>query len=650
MSSYSFWGGFFGGNPIREIMRSKAFTLEDLLKEDAGQFAAAATSDQELITYLSAPDKLAALLAHVLSPPVQRDEARPEDVAELRRRWACSASAVEALGQSFALLSALMADAALMEALFAALLDAQQHALVFHRLAAIVTPMLAAEPEQTLRFIWARLPNFVAGIVALLGRASAQDLIPLLKALVKAEQKLQTPGTWFAQQRLLPLLAANLAEGRSDQCYLDTALVLSELLIDSAMAQSVQGTDSDSLDELDETASDDDKSGDQRGEKAAQAPLVAQLAEPATLDLFFSTILASPRALIPALAFLRAYLTVTGQEEVSQEPIVAHITTRLPDLIAILRPSLEVHPLTLSSGEARSFGTRRLAVLEFLLALSRLNHTELDASLLRSRFYTILLDVLFAQSTNNIVHDLVAQAFFSAFNRSEEYIQSVLDDTQLIAVIVDKWAIYERASTVERELLAEYPDLLPLRYLTRVTSLEQFAEELRERIALVRDIRAWDFVGHLAMLANLVAGLVKHGSDGALKSSMEGNIAWTRFVDGDLAAYNARANYNSAHTPNANWSVDSESADAHQGSGAHGENDEVDDEVDDADGGDSDDDEIHFVEDDEYERPSVLDEDDSGVRYNDNDFDSTEDDGDEERVALDNDEHSDEEGDSLEQS
>ena len=111
--------------------------------------------------YLSAPDKLAALFAYVLDPPVRRDDVPPDDLADLKRRWACSASAVEALCQSFSLLSALMADSALMAALFSALLDAQQHALVFHRLAAIVTPMLAAEPEQTLRFLWERVPTFV---------------------------------------------------------------------------------------------------------------------------------------------------------------------------------------------------------------------------------------------------------------------------------------------------------------------------------------------------------------------------------------------------------------------------------------------------------------------------------------------------------
>lgn len=37
--AYSFWGGFFGGNPIREIMKTKNYSLEDLLKEDAGQVA-----------------------------------------------------------------------------------------------------------------------------------------------------------------------------------------------------------------------------------------------------------------------------------------------------------------------------------------------------------------------------------------------------------------------------------------------------------------------------------------------------------------------------------------------------------------------------------------------------------------------------------
>lgn len=46
-----------------------------------------------------------------------------------------------------------MADPTHMSALFEALL-APKHALVFHRLAAIITPMLAAEPESTIKYIW----------------------------------------------------------------------------------------------------------------------------------------------------------------------------------------------------------------------------------------------------------------------------------------------------------------------------------------------------------------------------------------------------------------------------------------------------------------------------------------------------------------
>lgn len=120
------------------------------------QFAAAATSDQELIAYLSAPERLSAMFEYVCEEPVRRDDVRPEQVADLKKRWAYSAASTEAFCQSFSLLSALMADKERMAALFEALL-APKHALVFHRLTSIVTPMLAAEPEATVKYIWARL-------------------------------------------------------------------------------------------------------------------------------------------------------------------------------------------------------------------------------------------------------------------------------------------------------------------------------------------------------------------------------------------------------------------------------------------------------------------------------------------------------------
>lgn len=137
--SYAFWGGFFGGNPIKEIMKSKNFTLEDLLKEDAGQvrlefphifqsfflrqhfphffslvtrifphpfqFAAAATSDQELILFLSQPDNLKRMFTYICEAPTKRDDAKPDQIAELKRRWAYSSASVEAFCQSYSVLT-----------------------------------------------------------------------------------------------------------------------------------------------------------------------------------------------------------------------------------------------------------------------------------------------------------------------------------------------------------------------------------------------------------------------------------------------------------------------------------------------------------------------------------------------------------------
>lgn len=594
MSSYSFWGGFFGGNPIREIMKTKSYTLEDLLKEDAGQFAAAATSDQELIAYLSTPERLTAMFNYVIEEPVRRDDARPEQVVELKRRWAYSASATEAFCQSFSLLSALMADSDRMAALFDALLGSN-HALVFHRLAAIVTPMLAAEPEQTIKYIWEHVPRFVERIVERIGTASAQDLIPLLKSLLKAESKLQPAGTWMAQERLIEILVKNLAPGKSDQTYLDTALVLSELLIDSAMANAMSAADSDSFEDLDELGHGTSPDGDEdtrdemrpKRERPPLSPLVLQFSEASTLDLFFSTVLSSTRALTPALAFLRAYLTVTAQEGMQQEAIIAKIVERLSALIDQLKPEPEPRRINLPSGPAVSFGLQRLAVLEFLLALNRINNPTLDAAFQEHRFFNLLLDILFRQSTSSIVHDLIAQAFFAAFNRPESYIHSVIQSTDLMQVILDKWAYYEKANAIERDLQDKYPDLLPLRYLTHVSSLDKFPEEIRDQVAIVREVRAWSFVGHLANLANLVAGLAKHG-EGELKSYIESNNQWTSFVDGELKDYNARANV--AHAPS-QWSIDSESNE-------HGHHDDDDDD-DEGDEDDDSDDEREYGDDDE---------------------------------------------------
>jgi len=285
--------------------------------------------------------------------------------------------------------------------------------------------------------------------------------------------------------------------------------------------------------------------------------------------------LASPRALSPALAFLRAYLTVTATEEVQQEAIIAKVVEHLGALIKLLAAEENPRTVLTPSGSAVAFGLGRLSVLEFLLALNRINNPTLDAAFQQHKFFNLLLDVLFRQSTSSIVHDLVAQAFFAAFNRPESFIHSVIQSTDLMQVILDKWAYYEKANAIEEELLAAHPDLAPLRYLTHITPLDRFPEEIREKVGIVREVRAWSFVGHLANLANLVAGLAKHG-EGDLKSYIESNDKWTTFVDGHLKDYNAKSNV--THPPS-QWSIDSESNE-----GQHHQQDDDDDSDEDSDG------------------------------------------------------------------
>lgn len=135
---------------------------------------------------------------------------------------------------------------------------------------------------------------------------------------------------------------------------------------------------------------------------------------------------------------------VAAQEGMQQEAIIAKIVERLSALIDQLKPEPEPRRINLPSGPAVSFGLQRLAVLEFLLALNRINNPTLDAAFQEHRFFNLLLDILFRQSTSSIVHDLIAQAFFAAFNRPESYIHSVIQSTDLMQVILDKWAYYEK--------------------------------------------------------------------------------------------------------------------------------------------------------------------------------------------------------------
>jgi len=161
------------------------------------------------------------------------------------------------------------------------------------------------------------------------------------------------------------------------------------------------------------------------------------------MDLYFSLVLTSPKALVPALAFLRAYLAVStlslslfiiaaqlamiifymhhfllpdesftayeqfafstqsllvgildrislnsllaGTEESHLAPVIDKICENIPAFIKLLLQ--EGKPTKLSPN---SFGVLRLSVLEFLLALNRLDHAKIDEVFQKENFFTVI--------------------------------------------------------------------------------------------------------------------------------------------------------------------------------------------------------------------------------------------------------------------
>lgn len=58
-----------------------------------------------------------------------------------------------------------------------------------------------------------------------------------------------------------------------------------------------------------------------------------------------------------------------------------------------------------------------------------------------------------------------------------------------------------------------------MRHITAAMSLERFPEEHRESVAQIREVRSWGYVGHFALLANLIAGLAKHSGTSSFTSA-----------------------------------------------------------------------------------------------------------------------------------
>jgi len=171
----------------------------------------------------------------------------------------------------------------------------------------------------------------------------------------------------------------------------------------------------------------------------------------------------------------------------------------------------------------------------------------------------VILDLFFRHPICNIVHDVIAQAFFAAFNRPEEYILSVIKSTKVMETILQTWTRYDKALALEDELIAANPEVAPLRFITAALNLERIPEPLREKVAIIKEIRSWGFMGHLSLLANLISGLAKHG-EGELKLFIDSQPGWREFVEGPLKVYNAKSQPASIANQ---WSVDSDEARGH---------------------------------------------------------------------------------------
>jgi len=249
---------------------------------------------------------------------------------------------------------------------------------------------------------------------------------------------------------------------------------------------------------------------------------------------------------------LRAYLAVSTEES-HLSPVVEKISVNIPAFLKLLNDETQ-KSISLSSGSVASFGTVRLSVLEFLLALNRLDHPKLDETFQKENFFSIILGLFFRHPVTNIVHDVIAQAFFAAFNRPEDYILSVIKDTKIMEILLQTWEKYDKAHALEDELMAAHPDLLAMRFITASTALTRYPEELREKVGQVKEIRNWGFMGHLALLANLISGLAKHG-EGELKAYIESQPGWRDFVEGSLKVYNAKSQPPSLANQ---WSIDSD--------------------------------------------------------------------------------------------
>ena len=185
---------------------------------------------------------------------------------------------------------------------------------------------------------------------------------------------------------------------------------------------------------------------------APTAPLVVQLKETECTDLLVGYCSSdSPPTQLHAMAVLTAFLDMLRDEPAEDDDaspdLVCKIAAKGGDFAAQLREAPGMGACTMSFGEMpQTLGTKRLALINFLLALLRSRAPEVAAMFVDQKILEPIIALFFELRFNNLLHNALVAMVRTAINEVEEnadLVRSILVDCGLCARIVEAFQGYD---------------------------------------------------------------------------------------------------------------------------------------------------------------------------------------------------------------
>jgi serine/threonine-protein phosphatase 6 regulatory subunit 3 len=467
----TFWRfGISSASPLDALL-DREFKIEELFEED-DLLQECKTHNRKLIDYLTKEDTILKCLAFITDPAL--------DTADNTRRYKYPFIACEIFCcEIWALCEAVASHPGLLSALFKSMdRDDSMSPLLANYFGRVATMLLQKKPTEILAFLRAK-ENVVDRFVHHLDSTPVMEL--LLKILQSDSQQAGTT-TWLYKAGLIPKLIAQLAPtGTNPDMHTNVGLTLVEI----SHSMQPQNPNSEAI--------------------------LEEILSPHNIKTLLSYVLSENKSSLESglgvIVELLRRTVVTHDSTAPPHPLIVEVVHNLDAFYNLIITPPSVPRMETTFGVlAPPFGSLRLKVLEFFVALIRTRHHIVDEKIIQLNLLTTCLDHFFNYKWNNFLHALIEQ---------------------LVLAVLESDCKDLRANLFKQ-----------CKFLTRIEgAFDENSKALGDRAS-----KKGLTLGYMGFVTRLANTLIKMGREGVtdIADALKQDPYWSNFEVGPLAEVNER--------------------------------------------------------------------------------------------------------------